>query len=84
MGAGGLAYLAKLQELTLAQNTARSDRYRIVRRVSAAKLDMQKPGADKGKFEADIAKMEAEVKDWDVKVKAHEAALQSAMNWPRS
>ncbi|MCE9604992.1 MAG: PSD1 and planctomycete cytochrome C domain-containing protein [Planctomycetia bacterium] len=81
-GAGGLAYLAKLHELTLAQNTARSDRYRIVRRVSAAKLDMQKPGADKAKFETDIAKMEAEVKDWDVKVKAHEAALQSAMDHP--
>jgi hypothetical protein len=82
LGAGGLAYLAKLHELTLAQNTARSDRYRIVRRVSAAKLDMQKPGADKAKFEADIARMEAEVKDWDVKVKAHEAALQTAMDHP--
>ncbi len=82
LGPSGLAYFAKLHELTLAQNTARSDRYRIIRRVAAAKLDMQKPGADKAKFEADIAKMEAEIKDWDVKVKAHETALQTAMDNP--
>ncbi|MBL8830359.1 MAG: PSD1 domain-containing protein [Planctomycetaceae bacterium] len=80
LGPSGLAYFAKLQELNLAQNTARSDRYRIVRRVAAAKLDMQKPGADKAEFEADIAQMEAEIKDWDVKVKAHETALQTAMD----
>jgi hypothetical protein len=80
LGPSGLAHFAKLQELNLAQNTARSDRYRIVRRVAAAKLDMQKPGADKAQFEADIAKMEAEIKDWDMKVKAHETALQTAMD----
>ncbi len=80
LGTTGLAYLQKLQELTLIQNTARSDRYRIVRRLSAAKIEMQKPCADKTAFEANIAMMEAEIKDWDVKVKAHEAALQTAMD----
>ena len=80
LGPAGLAYLSKLHELTLAQNTARSDRYRVVRRVAATKLELQKPGADKAKLEADIATMEAEVKDWDVKVKAHEVALQTAMD----
>jgi len=80
LGPAGLAYLSKLHELTLAQNTARSDRYRVVRRVAATKLELQKPGADKAKLGADIASMEAEVKDWDVKVKAHEVALQTAMD----
>lgn len=80
LGPDGLAYLVKLQELTLAQNTARSDRYRVVRRVADAKLKLTKPEADKATLEADIARLEAEVKDWDVKVKAHEQALQTAMD----
>ncbi|MCX7423075.1 MAG: PSD1 and planctomycete cytochrome C domain-containing protein [Planctomycetia bacterium] len=80
LGPDGLAYLVKLQELTLAQNTARSDRYRIVRRVADAKLKLAKPAADKAALEQDLARMETEVKDWDVKVKAHEQALQTAMD----
>ncbi|MFO1041728.1 MAG: PSD1 and planctomycete cytochrome C domain-containing protein [Planctomycetaceae bacterium] len=80
LGPDGLAYLVKLQELTLAQNTARSDRYRVVRRVADAKLKLSKPDADKAALEQDIARMEAEIKDWDVKVKAHEQALQAAMD----
>ena len=80
LGPDGLKYLARLHELTLAQNTARSDRYRVVRQLSAAKLDRNKPGADQARFDAEIARMEAEIKDWDVKVKGHEAALQQAMD----
>ncbi len=80
LGPDGLAYLVKLQEMTLAQNTARSDRYRVVRRVADAKLKLAKPEADKAALEKDIARMEAEIKDWDVKVKAHEQALQTAMD----
>ncbi len=80
LGAEGLAYLVKLQELTLAQNTARSDRYRVVRRLADAKLRLAKTDADKATLEADIARMEAEIKDWDVKVKGHEEALQTAMD----
>ncbi len=82
LGPAGLAYFAKLQELTLAQNISRSDRYRVVRRLSAAKIDIKKPDADKVRLEADISKMEQEIKDWDVKVKANEAALQLAMDNP--
>ena len=84
LGPAGLAYFAKLQELTLAQNISRSDRYRVVRNLSAAKIDIKKPDANKSKLEIDIARMEQEIKDWDVKVKAHEAALQFAMDNPPS
>ena len=80
LGPDGLAYLVKLQELTLDQNTARSDRYRVVRRVADAKLKLAKPDADKATLEKDLERMDAEVKDWDVKVKAHEQALQTAMD----
>ena len=78
----GLAFMAKLQELTLAQNTARSDRYRVVRALSAAKLDIQKPGADTSKLSSEIKLMEEKIKEWDVKVKRHEAELQTAMDNP--
>ena len=61
-------YYEKLQADTLALFTARSDRYRVVRNISAAKLDSQKPGADKEKLAADIVRMEAEVIDWDVRI----------------
>lgn len=80
LGPEGLAHLVKLQELTLAQNTARSDRYRVMRRVSDVKLKLAKPDADKAALEQDLARMEAEIKEWDVKVKAHEQALQAAMD----
>jgi len=78
LGPPGLAYFAKLQSLTLKQNTARSDRYRVVRRLTDSKIQSQKPGADLTTISADIAAMEREIKDWDVKVKAAEAELQSA------
>ncbi|TXT20046.1 MAG: hypothetical protein FD138_4286, partial [Planctomycetota bacterium] len=51
LGADGLAYLVKLQELTLAQNTARSDRYRVVRRLADAELNIKKTDADKETLE---------------------------------
>ena len=82
LGPAGLAYFAKLQELTLAQNVSRSDRYRVVRRLSAAKIDIKKPDADKSRLEAEITRMETEIKDWDVKVKANETALQKAIDNP--
>jgi len=78
LATGGLAYLAKLHELTLKQNTARSDRYRVVRRLTDAKLQIAKPGADKLTLQTDIDRMDAEIKDWDVKVKAAEAELKAA------
>ncbi len=80
----GLRYIERLNELTLVQNTARSDRYRVVRRVADAKLQLAKPDADKSKLLADIAKMEAEIKEWDLVVRAAEDDLQCAMDSPPS
>jgi len=82
LGPAGLAYFVKLQELTLAQNISRSDRYGIVRRLSAAKIDIKKPNSDKARLDAEIAKMELEIKDRDAKVKGNETALQIAMDNP--
>ncbi len=76
----GLAYFEKLNELNLAQNTSRSLRYGVVRRVADAKNQIKLPGADSVKLQADIDRMEAEIKDWDIKVKAAEAAFQAAMD----
>jgi hypothetical protein len=73
-GPAGLAYLAELQRLTLVQNTARSDRYRVVRQV-AAKRQEAAPAAE-------ITELEQRIKDWDVTVKAAEAALQAAFDAP--
>lgn len=82
LAADGLAYFEKIQALTLAQNTARSDRYRVIRRLTDAKLQIAKPDADRAKLQAEIDRMEAEIKDWDVKVKAAETQLQTHADTP--
>ncbi len=82
LGRSGLAYFEKLHELNLIQNTARSDRYRVVRKVADAKNQLKNPGADVSKLQADIDRMEAEIKDWDKKVKGFEDDFQAAMDNP--
>ncbi|MEN9576645.1 MAG: hypothetical protein RL077_645 [Verrucomicrobiota bacterium] len=71
-----LEYYRKLDADTLTLFTSRSSRYAIVRRVSAAKIEIEKPGTDKAKLAADITRMEAEAKDWDGKITAMEKALE--------
>ncbi|MFM9960424.1 MAG: PSD1 and planctomycete cytochrome C domain-containing protein [Planctomycetaceae bacterium] len=80
LGPSGLAYFERLNELNLTQNTARSDRYRVVRRVADAQNQIKVAGADTIKLQADIDRMEAEIKDWDVTVKAAESEFQAAMD----
>lgn len=82
LGAHGLAYFEKLNELNLIQNTARSDRYRVVRRVADLKNRIKAPGADSAALQADIDKMEADIAAWDGKVKDCELAFQAAMDAP--
>lgn len=82
LGSSGLAYFEKLHELNLTQNTARSDRYRVVRKVADAKNQLKNPGADVAKLQADIDRMEAEIKEWDIKVKGFEEDFQKAMDAP--
>jgi len=59
---------------------ARSDRYRVVRRVADAKVQMSKPGADHAEFKQKIARMEAEIKEWDAKVEALQAELKELID----
>ena len=73
----GLDYYRRLDAETLALHTARSDRYRVVRRLSSAKLEMGTSGADKEKLSADIARMEGEIQDWDPKIRAMETAVEA-------
>jgi cytochrome c553 len=80
LGAAGLAYFARLHELNLIQNTARSDRYRVVRRLADARNRLQAPDADVAALQAEIARMEAEIKDWDLKVKEAETIFQAAQD----
>jgi hypothetical protein len=75
----GLAFLKKLNELQATQNQASVDRYRVVRKLSAARIEREK-AADKSELDAQIAAMEAEIKDWDINVKGHKDAIQSAMD----
>jgi len=82
LGVNGLAYFEKLNELNLIQNTARSDRYRVVRRVADLKNRIKVPGADVTALQADIDKLEVDIKEWDRKVKGFEQDFQSAMDAP--
>ncbi len=82
LSAAGLAYIEHLNQLTLIQNTARSDRYRVVRKVADAKLQLANGAADSNKLTADIQRMEAEIKEWDLVVRAAEDDLQCAMEAP--
>ncbi|MCE9533524.1 MAG: PSD1 and planctomycete cytochrome C domain-containing protein [Planctomycetes bacterium] len=84
LGETGLAYLERINTLTLLQNTARSDRYRVVRRLADAKLQVGRSGVNMEKLTADIDRMESEIKAWDVKVKQAEADLKAAMDTPPS
>lgn len=80
LGSEGLAHWAKLNDMTLARNKARSDRYRIVRRVAAAKLELTKPDAETEKIEQSIAKQEIEIKEWDAKIKGLDEELQATID----
>lgn len=83
-GPSGLAYFETLNDLNLKQNTARSDRYRVVRRLADARNQLKAPGADMAGLQADIDRMEADIKEWDIKVKAAEAEFQAAMDLPKA
>jgi hypothetical protein len=80
LGPEGLAHWAKLNNMTLARNKARSDRYRVVRLVAAAKLELAKPDADKEKIEQNIAKQEIEIKEWDARIKGLDEELKATID----
>jgi hypothetical protein len=76
LGEPGLGYLKRLDELMLRMHTARSDRYRIQRRVPDAKGAVEKAvGEDRVEAECVVAALEAEIADWHVRVAALEAEV---------
>ncbi len=75
-------YYRKLQAQNLAFNTARSDRYRVVRRVADAKNQLQKPGADQAALQQSIVQMEAEIRDWDARIKKLQDELNALIDSP--
>ena len=73
-----LAYFTKLDADMLAMHTARSDRYRIQKRLPEAKRAVESTtGAAKAKAEADLKAMEAEIADWNVKIKKLEDDVEA-------
>ncbi|MBI1310184.1 DUF1553 domain-containing protein [bacterium] len=75
-------HLAAVQNKTQERNTARSDRYRVVRNVADRKRQLDKPGIDKPALEAEIAKMEAEIADWDDRIKTLDVELAELVDNP--
>jgi hypothetical protein len=75
-------HLKAVQDKTQERNTARSDRYRVVRNVADRKRQLDKPNADKPALEAEIAKMDAEIADWDERIKALDAELAELVENP--
>ena len=61
-------HLEAVKVQTQKRNTARSDRYRVVRRVADSKRKLGKSGTDQDALKKEIAAMEAEIKDWDERV----------------
>jgi len=76
------AHLKQVQDQTQERNTARSDRYRVVRRVADHKRQLTKPDADKGTLQKAIAEMEAEIKDWDQRIKKMDEELAEMVASP--
>ncbi len=73
-----LAYFTKLDADMLAMHTARSDRYRVQKRLPDAKRAVESAtGAAKAKAEADLKAMEAEVAEWNVKIKKLEDDVEA-------
>jgi hypothetical protein len=67
--AQGLAYLRRLDEETLAMHTARSDRYRLQRRVPDAKRKLETAaGEERTRAECELEALNREIDEWHGKV----------------
>ncbi len=75
-------HLKQVQEQTQKRNTARSDRYRVIRRVADHKRKLNKTGEDKAKLKQEIEKMDAEIKDWDQRIKKMDEDLANMVAHP--
>ncbi|MDA1018199.1 MAG: DUF1549 and DUF1553 domain-containing protein, partial [Planctomycetota bacterium] len=75
-------HLESVKHQTQKRNTARSDRYRVVRRVADSKRKLGKPGTDQETLKKEIAAMDAEIKTWDERIKAMDAELAKLVAHP--
>ena len=73
-----LDYFTRLDAAILEMHTARSDRYRVQRRLPDAKrLVESTAGKARTKAETDLKAMEAEIADWNVKIKKLEDGVEA-------
>jgi hypothetical protein len=75
-------HLQAVKEQTQRRNTARSDRYRVVRRVADRKRQLGQPNANQETLAKEIAEMEAEIKQWDERIKAMDEELATLVDSP--
>ncbi|MCB9940583.1 MAG: PSD1 domain-containing protein [Planctomycetaceae bacterium] len=75
-------HLESVKVQTQKRNTARSDRYRVVRRLADTKRQLDKATADKQSLEIAITQMDAEIKDWDDRIKSMDAELAALVASP--
>ena len=75
-------YLLTVQNQTQKRNTARSDRYRVVRKVADLKRQPAVNKTDQTSKEEEIAKLEADIKDWDERIKQMDEELKTLVDNP--
>jgi hypothetical protein len=72
----------RVGEQTQTYQKARSDRYRVVRRVADAKRMLDLPGAGVEALAADVATMEAEIAEWDARIETLKQELDELQAGP--
>jgi len=75
-------HLEAVKVQTQKRNTARSDRYRVVRRVADSRRKLGAPGSDQDALTQEIETMEAEIKDWDQRIKTLDQELEQLVASP--
>ena len=86
LAAPAAEHFRRVQEQTQTRNTARSDRYRVVRKVADLKRQLEQPAAekapDKAALSAEIETLEAEIKRWDEKIAGLDKELNALVDQP--
>ena len=84
LGPAGLEYRRQLSEKSQEFQTARSDRYRVVKQIGSLKAQLDDPAVKRESIEAEIAEKEKEVKDWDERIKQMDEGLKELKGNPPS
>jgi hypothetical protein len=81
LGAGAAKHLKAVQDQTQKRNTARADRYRVVRDVADLQQKMQR-GGDAASIAKQIETKNSLIQEWDAKIKSLDADLKSLIDNP--